>query len=74
MKRLKIALERLDESISDLEDKIGIDAASRAENQKKQAELIKMSKAREASALAIAQKVALRLDQTIERVEKVISH
>ncbi len=74
MKRLKIALERLDESISDLEDKIGIDASVRLENQKKQAELIKMSHAREAGTLAVAQKVALRLDQMIERVETVVKH
>ncbi len=74
MKRLKIALERLDESISDLEDKVGIDAASRTENQKKQAEIMKMSRSREANVLAIAQKVALRLDQTIEHVENIIKH
>ena len=69
MRRLKSALEKLDEAISDLEDKIGVDAATRAENSKKHAEILKMSRAREAGVLAVAQKVALRLDQAIERVE-----
>lgn len=74
MKRLKIALEKLDETISDLEDRVGLDASERAENQKKQTELMKMSRAREANIMAVAQKVALRLDQTIEHVEAVIKH
>lgn len=72
MKRLRSALEKLDEAISGLEDQIGIDAAARADNQKKQAELLKASRAREAGALAVAQKIALRLDQTIEHVEAVL--
>jgi hypothetical protein len=72
MKRLKTALERLDETISDLEDKVGMDARLRAESQKKMADIMKQSRAREASVLAVAQKVALRLDQTIEHVEKTL--
>lgn len=74
MERLKNALEKLDETISDLEDKVGLDAISRMENQKKQAEIIKLSRMREASILAVAQKVALRLDQTIEHVETVLKN
>lgn len=72
MKRLKAALERLDETISDLEDKVGLDSASRAQSQKKMAEIMKQSKAREAGVMAVAQKVALRLDQTIDHVEKIL--
>ena len=72
MKRLKTALEKLDETISDLEDKVGLDTATRAESQKKLAEIMKQGKAREAGIMAVAQKVALRLDQTIDHVEKIL--
>jgi len=74
MERLKAALERLDETISDLEDKVGLDAGVRTQNQKKQAELIKQAHAREASLMAVTQKVALRLDQTIEHVETILKN
>ncbi|MGE4351393.1 MAG: hypothetical protein AB7E52_04300 [Bdellovibrionales bacterium] len=72
MKRLKAALEKLDESISDLEDNVGVSALSRIESQKKLAEIMKQGKVREANVLAVAQKVALRLDQTIGHVEKIL--
>lgn len=72
MKRLKAALEKLDETISDLEDKVGADTVHRAESQKKLAEIMKQGRAREASLMAVAQKVALRLDQTIDHVEKIL--
>ena len=72
MNNLKAALERLDETISDLEDKVGIDAQTREENHKKQVELMKQSQAREATTVAVAQKVALRLDQAIEHIEKIL--
>ncbi len=72
MKRLKTALEKLDETISDLEDVVGGDAAVRAESQKKLNDILKQSKSREASVLAVTQKVALRLDQTIDHVEKIL--
>jgi len=74
MERLKAALERLDETISDLEDRVGLDVVQRRQNQKKQAELLKQARAREASLMAIAQKTALRLDQTIEHVEKIVKN
>ncbi|MDX9689930.1 MAG: hypothetical protein EOM37_08390 [Proteobacteria bacterium] len=73
MKRLKNALEKLDTVISDLEDKVGIDNANRAESHKKFVEILKQSKARETGVLAVAQKLALRLDQTIGHVEKILS-
>ncbi|NTU76649.1 MAG: hypothetical protein HGA90_02385 [Alphaproteobacteria bacterium] len=72
MQRLKAALERLDEMISTLEDKIGLDSATHYETQKKHAEILKASRAREANLLAVTQKVATRLDQTIEHVENVL--
>lgn len=72
MNRLKTALEKLDVTISDLEDKVGIDAVTRAEAQRKHNEWMRQSRARETSVMAVAQKVALRLDQTIEHVEKVL--
>ncbi|HAX91463.1 MAG TPA: hypothetical protein DCY07_04550 [Rhodospirillaceae bacterium] len=72
MKRLKVALEKLDETISDLEDKVGLDAAGRAESHKKLNDIIKQGRSREAGTLAITQKVALRLDQTIDHVEKIL--
>jgi hypothetical protein len=72
MQRLKIALEQLDEMISALEDRIGLDTSSRKETQKKMDETLKASRAREAQALAVAQKVAARLDKTIGHVERVM--
>ncbi len=72
MKRLKAALENLDEAISTLEDRIGLDDSTRTESQRKINDILKQSKAREAQTLAVAQKVALRLDQTIEHVEKIL--
>jgi len=74
MQRLRQVLEQLDEDISDLEDKIGLDTTSRHENHKKQSDLLKLSRTREANVLAIAQKVASRLDQTIEHVESILKH
>ena len=72
MNRLKTALEQLDEMISALEDRIGMDVSSKIETQKKQAEQLRLSRAREANVLAVAQKVATRLDQTIQHVENVL--
>jgi hypothetical protein len=72
MKRLKTALEQLDEMISSLEDRIGLDTSSRREFQRKQEDQLKQSRAREAQVLAVAQKVAARLDKTIQHVETVL--
>ncbi len=74
MNNLKAALERLDETISDLEDKVGIDAKTRSLAQKKQADLMKQTEARQAGTFAVAQKVALRLDQAIGHVEKILKN
>ncbi|HUY68368.1 MAG TPA: hypothetical protein VMV79_03610 [Alphaproteobacteria bacterium] len=72
MERLKRTLEALDEEISALEDRIGLNQDERHNASKKQADLAKQSRAREAAVLAVAQKVAARLDQTINHVEHII--
>ncbi len=72
MQRLKNALEELDEMITALEDRVGLDAATRKETLKKTEEQLKLSRAREAQVLAVAQKVAARLDRTIQHVENVV--
>ncbi len=72
MQRLKTALEQLDEMITALEDRIGLDASVRKEAMKKSEEQLKQSRAREAQVLAVAQKVAARLDKAIEHVEHVV--
>jgi hypothetical protein len=74
MQRLREVLELLDECISDLEDKVGLDVEIRRDAQRKQNELLKMSRTREANVLAVAQKVASRLDQTIQHVENIVRH
>ncbi len=74
MQRLKQKLEELDELLFALEDKVGIDSASRREASKKYNELVKQLRAREAGIMAVAQKVASRLDQTIEHVENIVRH
>lgn len=72
MERLKDSLEALDEVITELAEKIGLDSGERQAFLKKQTDLLKQSRAREANVLAVAQKVAARLDQAIEHVEHVL--
>ncbi len=72
MQRLKDALEALDDIISDLEDKVSHENGGRQELTKKQVETLKLSRTREANVLAMAQKVASRLDQAIQHVEHVL--
>lgn len=74
MDRLKDALETLDEAISDLEDKVGIDTTTRQQSLKNQIEMLKMSRAREAKAMALAQKIAARLEDAILHVETILEH
>jgi hypothetical protein len=74
MERLKQALEDLDEAIFVLEDKVFMDASARRDALKRQAEISKQSRMREVEVLAISQKVAARLDHTIEHVERILSH
>ncbi|MDD3287419.1 MAG: hypothetical protein PHX43_00235 [Alphaproteobacteria bacterium] len=72
MQRLKTALEALDEMISQLEDKVELEASNRKVVLKKQLEVAKSSRNRETGAIAAAQKVAARLDHTISHVERVL--
>lgn len=72
MKRLKEALEALDAIISGLEDRIEAEQAERQFEAKKSSEALRNARGREATVLAVAQKVATRLDQTIDRVERVL--
>ena len=74
MDRLRHALEELDEAIFALEDKVSLDAANRRETLKRQNDIFKQGRAREAEILAVTQKVAARLDHTIEHVERILSH
>jgi LPS O-antigen subunit length determinant protein (WzzB/FepE family) len=72
MKRLKSALENLDDKISDLEENVGVGTSTQRDAIKRQSEMLKNSQKREANVLAIAQKVASRLDQTIHHVEQIL--
>jgi hypothetical protein len=72
MQRMKEALEALDQIITELEDRIEVEALAKRAKMKEQNDAIKAARAREASAIAVAQKVAARLDHTIGRVENVL--
>lgn len=72
MERLKQALEDLDEAIFALEDKVALVAADRSETLKRQNDIFKKSREREVEILATTQKVAARLDHTIEHVERIL--
>lgn len=74
MDRLKNSLEALDETIFELEHKVGIEKTSFRETVKKQTEIVKQIRTREANLMAVTQKVAARLDQAIEHVERIIRH
>jgi vacuolar-type H+-ATPase subunit F/Vma7 len=74
MERLRNALEALDETIFDLEHKVGIEKTSYRETVKKQSDIVKQIRTREAGLMAVTQKVASRLDQAIEHVERIIRH
>lgn len=74
MERLKNSLEALDETIFELEHKVGIEKTSFRETVKKQTEIVKQIRAREVGMMAVTQKVAARLDQAIEHVERIIRH
>lgn len=74
MEQLKQKLEELDEAIFALEDKIGVSNGTQQESLKEQARLLKESRSREASTIAVAQKIAGRLDQAIQHVEGILRH
>jgi hypothetical protein len=72
MEHLKKELEALDDAMFELEDKIGLADGNHKKMREKQAEMLRLSSSREASVLAVAQKVASRLDQAIHHVEQVL--
>ncbi len=72
MERLKDALEALDETIFDLEHKVGLVKADARETAKRQDEIFRQLRTREANAVTAAQKIAARLDQAIANVEQII--
>ncbi|MDD3371096.1 MAG: hypothetical protein PHE27_04640 [Alphaproteobacteria bacterium] len=72
MERLKQALENLDEALFALEDKLAFDTANRRQALKRQNDTFKQARAREIEILATTQKVAARLDHTIEHVERIL--
>ena len=74
MERLKNALEALDETIFELEHKVGLEKGDRRETAKRQNEIVKQIRAREAGFIAVTQKVAARLDQAIDHVESILRH
>lgn len=74
MNNLQASIEQLDAEISRLEESIGLDAASRREARMRHSENLRTARAREAGVLEVAQKVASRLDWTIERVEKLLKN
>jgi len=74
MDRLKQALEELDEAIFALEDRLTVEASNLREASKRQGEIVKQSRLREVEVLAVTQKVAARLDHTIEHVERILRH
>jgi hypothetical protein len=73
MERLKQALEDLDEAIFALEDRLSADSVNRRETLKRQSEIFKQGRAREAEILSVTQKVAARLDHTIEHIERILN-
>ncbi len=74
MERLKQALEELDEALFALEDRAGTAFAHHRDVLKRQNDLFQQARHREAEILAMTQKVAARLDYSIEHVERMLAH
>lgn len=72
MQRLQSSLALLDERINELERTIEVKQDNIRQQVQQHNEALKTSRAREANALALAQKIAARLDRAIERVEHVL--
>ncbi|MEJ0061956.1 MAG: hypothetical protein WDO70_01800 [Alphaproteobacteria bacterium] len=72
MQRLQTSLTVLDRRIADLEQMLEVRQDNSRRQAQQQTDALKTSRAREANALALAQKIAARLDQAIERVEHVL--
>ncbi len=72
MQRLQTSLALLDERIAELERSVAASQGNIRRQTQSQIEALKTSRSREANALALAQKIAGRLDRAIERVESVL--
>ena len=72
MQRLPNALAALDEHISALEETLVVRQDNIRQQIQHQHDALRHSRAREANAVALAQKIAARLDQAIARVEHVL--
>jgi hypothetical protein len=72
MQRLPSALAALDQRIAELEENLLVRDDQYRDHVQRQQDALRHSRAREANALALAQKVAARLDQAIARVEHVL--
>lgn len=74
MKRLRSALEDLHSDLEQLSEQQKIKQREFERELAKQAEGLKVSRAREANAMALAQKIATKIDYTIERVERLLAN
>lgn len=74
MKRLRSALEDLHSDLEQLSEQQKAKQTEFERELAKQAEGLKVSRAREANAMALAQKIATKIDYTIERVERLLAN
>ncbi len=72
MQRIPSALAAIDERISDLEETLAVRQDNMRHQLQQQHDALRHSRAREANAVALAQKIAARLDHAIARVEHVL--
>jgi hypothetical protein len=72
MQRIPTALAALDQRIADLESTLVVRQDNIRLHSQQQQDALRHSRAREANALALAQKIAARLDHAIARVEHVL--
>jgi hypothetical protein len=72
MQRIPPALAALNQRLAMLEDTLTVRHEQVQHQVQQQQEALRHSRAREANALALAQKVAARLDHAIARVECVL--
>jgi hypothetical protein len=72
MQRLRTTLEQLYGEIERAGQSLTAQQEKQRQELAKQAEALKVSRGREANALALAQKVASKLDHAIERSERIL--
>ena len=72
MQRIPAALAIIDQRISNLEETLVVRQEQIRHQAQQQHDALRHSRAREANALALAQKIAARLDHAIARVEHVL--